>query len=82
MGRSWDRYDASLEDIKRCRRAIISQFPNATDIFYDEYLVDRHQNELCNANKFYYGAVMETKDGRFQAATKGYSPILIQQSVS
>ena len=69
MGRSWDRYDASLEDIKRCRRAIISQFPNATDIFYDEYLVDRHQNESCNANKFYYGAVMETKDGRFQAAT-------------
>jgi len=69
MGRSWDRYDASLEDIKRCRKAIISQFPNATDIYYDEYLVDRHQNESCNANKFYYGAVMETKDGRFQAAT-------------
>lgn len=69
MGRSWDRYDASLEDIKRCRKAILSQFPNATDIYYDEYLVDRHQNESCNANKFYYGAVMETKDGRFQAAT-------------
>jgi len=69
MGRSWQRYDASLEDIKRCRKAILSQFPNATDIYYDEYLVDRHQNESCNANKFYYGAVMETKDGRFQAAT-------------
>ena len=69
MGRSWDRYDASLEDIKRARKSILSQFSNATDIYYDEYLVDRHQNESCNANKFYYGAVMETKDGRFQAAT-------------
>ena len=69
MGRSWNRYDASLEDIKRCRKAILSQFPNATDIYFDEYLVDRHQNESCNANKFYYGAVLETKDGRFQAAT-------------
>ena len=69
MGRSWDRYDASLEDIKRARKSILSQFSNATDIYYDEYLVDRHQNESCNANKFYYGVVMETKDGRFQAAT-------------
>ena len=69
MGRSWNRYDASLEDIKRCRKAILSQYPNATDIYFDEYLVDRHQNESCNANKFYYGAVLETKDGRFQAAT-------------
>jgi len=69
MGRSWNRYDASLEDIKRCRKAILSQFPNATDIYFDEYLVDTHQNESCNANKFYYGAVLETKDGRFQAAT-------------
>jgi len=69
MGRSWNRYDASLEDIKRCRKAILSQFSNATDIYFDEYLVDTHQNESCNANKFYYGAVLETKDGRFQAAT-------------
>ena len=69
MGRSWQRYDASLEDIKRCRKAILSQFSNATDIYFDEYLVDTHQNEYCNANKFYYGAILETKDGRFQAAT-------------
>ena len=69
MGRSWDRYDASLEDIKRCRKAILSKFSNATDIYFDEYLVDTHRNESCNANKFYYGAVLETKDGRFQAAT-------------
>lgn len=69
MGRSWDRHDASLEDIKRARKSMLSQFPNATDIYFDEYLVDRHQNESCNTNKFYYGAIMETKDGRFQAAT-------------
>lgn len=69
MGRSWNRYDASLEDIKRCRKAILSKFSNATDIYFDEYLVDTHRNESCNANKFYYGAVLETKDGRFQAAT-------------
>ena len=69
MGRSWDRHDASLEDIKRARKSMLASYPNATDIYFDEYLVDTHQNESCNTNKFYYGAVMETKDGRFQAAT-------------
>ena len=70
MGRQWSRHHASLEDIKRCRKEILGKYPNATDIFFDEYLVETHQNDYgCSANKFYYGAVMETKDGRFQAAT-------------
>jgi hypothetical protein len=68
MGRQWSRHDASLEDIRMARKRMLEKNPGG-EIFFDEYLVDTHKNDYgCNANKFYYGAVVE-KDNRFYALT-------------
>lgn len=64
-----DRYDPSIKDVQAARNVLKRQFPGS-DVLTDNYLTETHSNEICNNNRFYYGAVLEMPNDRYVAVVK------------